>query len=118
MDLKDKLNLLWKYLFLAVVIVFGILLVCRRPGYYCGDRQFKSPEYWHQMGMPFKGMMEPGKIKVIKEVTDGDTTVTVWVDGKKVDNPDFYLKMHPPGMKHKDCPRMFDDDDDDDDNDD
>jgi hypothetical protein len=130
MDLKDKLNLLWKYLFLAVVIVFGILLVTRHPGNCRGDRHFKSRGYMHEMGMPHKGMMDAGKIKVEKKVVDGETTVVVWVDGKEIDNPEEFLKMHGksyckgcdkmhgPGMKHGDCAKMFHDDDNDDDDDD
>ncbi|MFC1619804.1 hypothetical protein ACFL45_07650 [Candidatus Neomarinimicrobiota bacterium] len=135
MDLKDKLNLLWKYLFLAAVIVFGILLVCRRPGYCRDDDHFKSLGYVHQMGMPHQGMMDPGKIRVEKKVIDGDTTVVVWVDGKKIDHPKAFLKMHGedsdrkdhcmgcggmhgPGMDHANCARMHDNNDDDDDPDD
>lgn len=94
MDLKDKLNLLWKYLFLAVILIFVILLFVSRAG-YCN----RSPHAC--LGKPHAGMrfiskdfmgMDHGKeIKVEKIVTNGDTTLVVWVDGKQVDNPEEYL---------------------------
>ncbi len=95
MDLKDKLNLLWKYLFLAVILTFVILLFVCRAG-YCDH----SSRAYH--GKPHAGMASMGEccmdmghgkdIKVEKKVTNGDTTVVVWVDGKQVDNPEEYLK--------------------------
>ena len=95
MDLKDKLDLLWKYLFLAVILTFVILLfVCR-----AGDCDHFSRAYTGQphVGMrfiseDFMGMGHGKEIKVVKKVTNGDTTVVVWVDGKQVDNPEEYLK--------------------------
>ncbi|MFB0516486.1 MAG: hypothetical protein ACETWG_07770 [Candidatus Neomarinimicrobiota bacterium] len=95
MDLKDKLNLLWKYLFLAVVLAFVILLFVSRAGYR--DR-FPRAFYGHpHAGMSFiheGGDLDKVKdIRVEKKITDkGDTTVSVWVNGKKVDNPEEYLK--------------------------
>ena len=95
MDLKDKLNLLWKYLILAVILTFVILLFVCRAG-YC-DRSPRACLGQPHAGMTFMGEgcigMGHGKeIKVIKKVTNGDTTVVVWVDGKQVDNPEEYLK--------------------------
>lgn len=126
MNLKDKLDLLWKYLILAAVIVFGILLICRHPASCRYDRScdYKGKSYG---AMHHKGMMGPGEVKVMKEIEDGDTTLAVWVNGKKIDNPEEFLKMHKkgickgcgkkhgPGMK---CAMMHHDDDDDDDDDD
>jgi len=100
MDLKDKLNLLWKYLFLAVILTFVILLFVSRAG----DCDHFSRAY---LGKPhvglrfisedFMGMGHGKEIKVLKKVTNGDTTVVVWVDGKQVDNPEEYLKK----IKHE-----------------
>ncbi len=95
MDLKDKLNLLWKYLFLAVILTFVILLFVSRAGYrdrfpraYLGQPHVGM----HFISEDFMGMGHGKEIKVIKNITNGDTTVVVWVDGKKVDNPEEYLK--------------------------
>jgi len=100
MDLKDKLNLLWKYLLLAVILTFVILLFVKHAGYR--DRSPHGCLGKPQVDMHFKGEccmdMGHGKdIKVEKKVTNGDTTVVVWVDGKQVDNPEEYLKQ----IKHE-----------------
>ena len=100
MDLKDKLDLLWKYLFLAVILTFIILLFVCRAG-DC-DRSHRACLGKPHAGMAFMGEgcigMGHGKeIKVVKKVTNGDTTVVVWVDGKQVDNPEEYLKK----IKHE-----------------
>ena len=100
MDLKDKLDLLWKYLLLAVILTFIILLfLCR-----AGDCDRSSHAC---LGKPHAGMASMGEccmdmghgkdIKVEKKVTNGDTTVVVWVNGKQVDNPEEYLKQ----IKHE-----------------
>ena len=95
MDLKDKLDLLWKYLLLAVILTFVILLFVCRAG-HC-DRSPRACLGKPHAGMAFKGeccmgMGHDKDIKVEKIVTNGDTTVVVWVDGKQVDNPEEYLK--------------------------
>ncbi len=95
MDLKDKLDLLWKYLLLAVILTFVILLFVNHAG-DC-DRSRRACVGKAHAGMASMGEccmdMGHGKdIKVEKIVTNGDTTVVVWVDGKKVDNPEEYLK--------------------------
>jgi len=90
MDLKDKLDLLWKYLFLAVILTFVILLFVSRAGY----RDHFPHDF---VGKPHMGKDYGKEIKVVKKVTNGDTTVVVWVDGKKVDNPEKYLKK----IKHE-----------------
>ena len=96
MDLKDKLNLLWKYLFLVVLLVFGILLLTRPHVYHRGGPHqgyYRAPRgYMHLMGKGYIGKDHSKEIKVVKKVTNGDTTVVVWVGGKKVDNPEEYLK--------------------------
>ncbi len=100
MDLKDKLNLLWKYLFLAVILTFVILLFVCRDG-DC-DHSSRACVGKPHMGMRFIDKDYIGKghgkqIKVEKKITNGDTTVVVWVDGKKVDNPEEYLQK----IKHE-----------------
>ena len=85
MDLKDKLDLLWKYLFLAVAVAFVVLLFVNRAGY----RDHFPRDF---VGKPHMGKDYGKEIKVVKKITNGDTTVVVWVDGKQVDNPEKYLK--------------------------
>ena len=105
MDLKDKLDLLWKYLFLAVILTFVILLfVCRDNG-DC-DHSSRACVGKAHVGMAFmgEGCMDMGhgkQIKVEKKITNGDTTVVVWVDGKQVDNPEEYLKKIKHGKQMK-----------------
>jgi len=96
MDLKDKLNLLWKYLFLAVLLVFGILLLTRHPGYYRGDHHYGYKGAFRgdlsQGKMPGGGMVDASEVRVEKKVINNDTTVVVWVNGEKIDNPEEFLK--------------------------
>lgn len=88
MDLKDKLNLLWKYLLLAVV-VFGIVMLARGPHAH----RMHTPPFDFD-GMPHTGMGPTFNVKVEKQVTDSDTTVFVWVNGKKIENPEEFLKKN------------------------
>ncbi len=100
MDLKDKLDLLWKYLLLAVILTFVILLfVCRAGDCDYSPRACLSKPHVgiHFMDEGHMGMGHGKEIKVEKKVTNGDTTVVVWVDGKQVDNPEEYLKK----IKHE-----------------
>ena len=100
MDLKDKLDLLWKYLFLAVILTFVILLfVCRDGDCDHSSRACVGKAHGGMafMGEDCMGMGHGKQIKVEKKVTNGDTTVVVWVDGKQVDNPEEYLQK----IKHE-----------------
>ncbi len=100
MDLKDKLDLLWKYLFLAVILTFVILLFVCRAGHCDHSSRAcvgKPHAGIHFMDEGHMGMGHGKDIKVEKKVINGDTTVVVWVDGKKVDNPEEYLKK----IKHE-----------------
>ncbi len=101
MDQKDKLNLLWKYL-LLVVIVIGMTMHLRKPHY---NRDHHSTCEHSASGCymdgPHMGMGHGSMIKVEKQVINGDTTLVVWVDGEKIDNPEKYLKEHKGGFKSK-----------------
>ena len=101
MDLKDKLNLLWKYL-LLVVIVFGLAMHLRGPhhsrGHHSAGKYSAGRGY---MGGPHMGMGHGSMIKVEKQITNGDTTVAVWVDGEQIDNPKEFLEQHKGGFKSK-----------------
>lgn len=101
MDLKDKLNLLWKYL-LLVVIVFGLAMHLWGPRHYRGHHSAgKYAAGRCYMGGPHSGMGHGSMIKVEKLITNGDTTVAVWVDGEKIDNPKEFLEQHEGGFKSK-----------------
>jgi len=103
MDLKDKLNLLWKYLFLVVVVITLAVMVSRHNGYRDHGRHGYAGK--HDMGYCYLGGTHAGmgmmsSIKVEKLITNGDTTLVVWVDGEKVDNPEAFLKKHGGDSKH------------------
>ncbi len=102
MDQKDKLNLLWKYL-LLVVIVFGMAMHLRKPHF---NRNHSAHHYTCEhsagscyMGGSHMGLGHGSMIKVEKQVINGDTTLVIWVDGEKIDNPEEYLKAHKAGFK-------------------
>ncbi len=101
MDQKDKLNLLWKYL-LLVVIVVGMTMHLRKPhrdrGHHSTCEYSAGRGY---MGGAHVGMGHGSMIKVEKQVINGDTTLVIWVDGEKIDNPEEYLKEHKAGFKSK-----------------
>ncbi len=103
MDLKDKLNLLWKYLLLLVVVI-ALFTVGRHHG---GDRDDCRHGYAGKMDMGYcdmagshAGMGMMSSIKVEKLVTNGDTTLVVWFDGEKVDDPEAFLLKHGDDSKH------------------
>ncbi len=102
MDQKDKLDLLWKYL-LLVVIAFGVAMHIRGPRL---DRDYSHSTCEYSAGKGYMGGSHMGlghgsMIKVEKLVTNGDTTLVIWVDGEKIDNPEEYLKEHKAGFKSK-----------------
>ena len=80
MNLKEKLDLLWKYLFLAVV-VFGVIMIVTRPRMRWVTESHGF--YWEPHGMD---------IRVEKKVVDGDTTTVVWVDGEKIEDVDEFIE--------------------------
>lgn len=100
MDQKDKLNLLWKYL-LLVVIVIGMTMHLRKPDWSHHRSTCEYSVDSCDMGGPRMGMGHGSMIKVEKRITNGDTTVVVWVGGEKIDNPEEYLKAHKGGFKSK-----------------
>lgn len=97
MDLKDKLDLLWKYLLLAVV-VFGIFMIAQRSHLYQAHRShgFYGMPYMGKgdMSMSNTGLGHAANVKVEKQITNGDTTVMVWVNGEKIANPEEFLEKN------------------------
>ena len=94
MDLKDKLDLLWKYLLLAVVI-FGIVMLAQRPTLRWAPCAYDY-DGRHHAGIGHGDMDHAAQVKVEKKIIDSDTTVVVWVNGEMIDNPEEFLakKMH------------------------
>ena len=95
MNTKEKLDMLWKYLALVVVALLGSIMlhssnitVTRLPEVSTGGKghvfirahegDFAEGDYLKEM-----------KVRVEKEVIDGDTTLNVTVNGKPVEASNF-----------------------------
>ena len=103
MDLKDKLNLLWKYLFLAVIVIALFTIGRHHDG--CQDHgeqgyAWKQGKGYCYMAGSHAGTDMMSSIKVEKLITNGDTTLVVWFDGEKVDDPEAFLLEHGDHSKH------------------
>ena len=82
MELKDKLDLLWKYLLLLVVVVGMCSHLCHRGygKYGCGKY---SKGCWHQQQKnDFQSEVKDIQIKM--EVNGEDTLLKVIVNGKEL----------------------------------
>ncbi|UCD38224.1 MAG: hypothetical protein JSW54_01705 [Fidelibacterota bacterium] len=106
MELKDKLNLIWKYL-LLVVIVFGIFSFSPRiKGRHAAKPWHpKSELHWSGFEGEHRGMFcGPDKrmIRVDKRIEAGDTTVVVFFDGKEVEVEGEYMDDGTHVIKTKD----------------
>ena len=85
MTIKEKLDMLWKYLALAVVAA-GLILFSNMHLEEDDEHIFLgAPEEDHTSDA-FEKTMD---VRVEKEVTDGDTTLNVTVNGKPVDVSNF-----------------------------
>jgi len=94
MNTKEKLELLWKYLFLLVVAI-GVIRFTNGPhsaklhfGYkgdhemlFVGDDKVFFGADDHKMD-----------VKVEKEIVDGDTLVKMWINGEEVDAEEHDMK--------------------------
>ncbi len=88
MDLKDKLDLLWKYLLLLVIVVGMCSHLCYSG---CGKSQCGSKSksckyktehsYHHGAGHHHE---EYEDIQIQMEVDDGDTLLNVTINGKEL----------------------------------
>lgn len=102
MDLKDKLDIIWKYSILAIII---ISLICfhNNKKESCGYGPHGMAIHGQCLKSGHRGMTDEMKIKVEKKIVDGDTTTIVWVNGKKVDNPEEFLAKHGCSEHGPDC---------------
>ncbi len=90
MNLKEKLDLLWKYLLLALLISVVIMIVTRRDA--C----------WITESHGFYGKPHSMDVRVEKKVVNGDTTTVIWVGGEKIEDVDEFLKSDMHIFKSKD----------------
>ena len=98
MNTKEKLELLWKYLFLAVIAT-GIFRFT--------DRHHPPSSFpLHLAGnhdMLFVGDDDrETDVKVEQEIVDGDTIMKVWINGEEVDAEDNDMKAGSFEWKSKD----------------
>lgn len=89
MDLKDKLDLIWKYLLLVVIAIGVISFTFGRRHHRCYPAcGMKSAYHWfdkdfgkHKMKFDHNDM----DIRIEKKIIDGDTTVVVFMDGEEIE---------------------------------
>ena len=108
MNTKEKLELLWKYLFLLVVAI-GVIRFTNGPhsakfhfGHEGNHEMFFVGDDDHEMD-----------VKVEKEIVDGDTLVKMWINGEEVDAEEHDMKNGSFKWKSKDGNVMVIDIDDD-----
>ena len=87
MNTKEKLELLWKYLFLLVVAI-GIFQLT--------NRSHPAPKHFGQNGnhemVFFSGDDHKMDVKIEQEIIDGDTLMKVVVNGEEVAADDYDMK--------------------------
>ena len=87
MNTKEKLELLWKYLFLVVVAI-GIFQFTHKP--------HPAPKHFGHDGsheMVFFGNDDHHMdVKVEQEIVNGDTIMKVMINGEEVDAEDYNMK--------------------------
>ena len=87
MNTKEKLELLWKYLFLVVVAI-GIFQFTHKP--------HPAPKHFGHDGsheMVFFGDDDHHMdVKVEQEIVNGDTIMKVMINGEEVDAEDYNMK--------------------------
>ena len=94
MNTKEKLELLWKYLFLVVVAI-GIFQFTHKPH---PSRKHFGYEGNHEMvffgddDVFFSGDDHHMDVKVEQEIVDGDTIMKVIVNGEEVNAEDYDMK--------------------------
>jgi len=89
MNTKEKLELLWKYLFLAVIAVGIFRFTCRNNCSMMMGHHGRSAGH----DMLFIGDDNHAMdVKVEKEIVDGDTLVKMWINGEEVDAEEHDMK--------------------------
>jgi hypothetical protein len=94
MNTKEKLELLWKYLFLLVVAI-GVIRFTNGP--HSAKLHFGHGDD-HDMLFVGDGKVSFGAddhkmdVKVEEEIVDGDTLVKMWINGEEVDAEQHDMK--------------------------
>ena len=94
MNTKEKLELLWKYLFLVVVAI-GIFQFTN--GLHSAKLHFGHGEDHNMLFVGddkvfFGAVDHEMDVKVEKEIVDGDTIMKVMINGEEVDAEDYDMK--------------------------
>ena len=94
MNTKEKLELLWKYLFLVVVAI-GIFQFTHKPHpapkHFGHDGSHEMVFFGDDDGI-FVGDDHKMDVKVEQEIVDGDTLVKMWINGEEVDTDEHDMK--------------------------
>ncbi len=94
MNTKEKLELLWKYLFLLVVAI-GIFQFTHRPHlapkHFGHDGNHEMVFFGDDDGI-FVGDDHKMDVKVEQEIVNGDTIMKVMINGEEVDAEDYNMK--------------------------
>ena len=90
MNLKEKLDLLWKYLLLAL-LVSVVIMIATQPR-----------THWASASHDVYGKPHGMDIRVEKKVVNGDTTTVVWVGGEKIEDVDEFIEDDVHIFKSKD----------------
>ena len=105
MELKDKLELLWKYLILLVFVIIVSSHLCRdKFGHRSKGHPYsvgcKQGCWQHRGGHDFHSDAEDIQVEV--KVENGDTTYSVTLDGEQLSNKDARAYIYSHGRKtHK-----------------
>ena len=94
MELKDKLDLLWKYLLLLVLVVGMCSHLChRRSGDFHKGKYFKGSCRHHDHHSLHSEIED---VKVELKIENGDTLFEVRVNGEKLNDEDAkaFLEKH------------------------
>ena len=101
MTMKEKLDLLWKYL-LLIVLVYGFAQIGRSHNPKMFPHDFKGGMEHSMMWMDEDcDMGDMKRVNVhVEKYDDGDSTVVIMVNGKKVDPKDFDMSKFEDGDGH------------------
>lgn len=89
MNLSEKLNLLWKYL-LLLVVVWGVYAHTQNRGHSSsGHGKMEGRHEMMMMGghgdMKWFGDGDMMNVRIEKKIVDGDTTIIAIVDGEEIE---------------------------------
>ena len=94
MNTKEKLELLWKYLFLLIVAI-GVIHIINGPHsakIYFGHKGDHEMLFVGDDKVFFGADDHKMNVKVEKEIVDGDTLVKMWINGEEVDTDEHDMK--------------------------